>query len=97
LNYGEEGAPRRHSLYKAYDGFSIVAEQYKKLTGEDVPIVPISFFEEDGQKEVKIGEMSTLRDNDTDLSNADWYMQQVAEMLPEEQRGYYGDKSNELS
>jgi len=86
---GEGDNPRDHSLYKAYDGFSVVAEQYKKLTGEDVPIVPIGFSEKEGQREVKIGDPSTLRDNDTDLSNADWYMKQIAEILPEEQRGYY--------
>jgi 1-acyl-sn-glycerol-3-phosphate acyltransferase len=88
---GADGSPREHSLYKAYDGFSVVAEQYKKLTGEDVPIIPISFSEQGDQRAVKVGDPSTLRDNDTDLSNADWYMKQVSDMLPEEQRGYYKD------
>lgn len=86
---GEEGAPRSHSMYKGYDGFVVIAEQYKKLTGEEVPIVPIGFYEEEGKKQVKIGNASTLRDNDTEHSNTDWYMRQIAEQLPEEQRGYY--------
>jgi len=89
---GEKNSPRSQSLYKGYDGFNVIAEQYKKLTGEDVPIVPIGFFVEAGQKEVKIGSPSTIRDNDSDLSDADWYMQQIADMLPEEQRGYYAKK-----
>ena len=89
---GQDGAPRSHYLYKGYDGFAVIAEQYKKLTGEDVPIVPIGFYEEDGKKQVKIGNASTLRDNDTELSNTDWYMRQIAEQLPEKQRGYYGNE-----
>ncbi|MCA9355151.1 1-acyl-sn-glycerol-3-phosphate acyltransferase [Candidatus Kaiserbacteria bacterium] len=90
---GEEGAPRSHSLYKGYDGFAVIAEQYKRLTSEDVPIVPIGFYEEGEKKQVKIGNASTLQDNDTELSNTDWYMGQIAEQLPEEQRGYYAQKS----
>ncbi len=86
---GEEGAPRSHSLYKGYDGFTVIAEQYKKLTGEDVPILPISFYEEDGKKEIKIGNVSTIQENETELSNTDWYMQKIAEKLPENQRGHY--------
>lgn len=89
---GENGSPRSHELYKGHDGFSVIAEQYKKLTGEDVPIVPISFYEQDGQKEVKVGTPSTVKDNDSDLSDTDWYMKQIADMLPEEQRGYYSEK-----
>lgn len=89
---GDNGAPRDHSLYKGYDGFGVIAEQYKKLTGEEVPIVPVSFYEQDGKKQINVGSPSTLRDNDTELSNTDWYMQQIAEMLPEEQRGHYGNK-----
>lgn len=90
---GENDSPRSQSLYKGYDGFNVIAEQYEKLTGQDVPIVPISFYEEDGQKEVKIVAPSTIRDNDSDLSDTDWYMQQIADNLPEEQRGYYTQKS----
>lgn len=91
---GKDGALRSHSLYKGYDGFNVIAEQYKKLTGNEVPIVPISFYEHDGQKEVQIGTPSTVRDNDSGLSDTDWYMQQIANMLPEEQRGYYSKTPN---
>jgi 1-acyl-sn-glycerol-3-phosphate acyltransferase len=94
---GEDGAPRSHSLYKGYDGFAVIAEQYKKLTGEEVPIVPIGFYEEGEKKQVKIGTVSTLRDNDSELSNADWYMEQIAEMLPEQQRGHYGNSQSQIT
>lgn len=89
---GNNDTPRSHSMYKGYDGFTVIAEQYKKLTGEDVPIIPIGFYEANETKQVTIGTASTLRDNDSELSNTDWYMQQIAEMLPEHQRGYYGNK-----
>lgn len=89
---GGNGAPRSHSLYKGYGGFDVIAEQYKKLTSEDVPIVPISFYEQGGKKEIRIGTPSTISDNDTELSDTDWYMRKIAGMLPEEQRGYYRDE-----
>lgn len=86
---GEEGSPRAHKLYKGYSGFDIIAEQYKKLTGGNVPIIPVACHEHEGEKIVKIGEPRTLQENDTDLSNTDWYMHQIAMMLPETQRGHY--------
>jgi 1-acyl-sn-glycerol-3-phosphate acyltransferase len=89
---GENGTPRSHSLYKGYDGFAVIAEQFKKLTGEDVPIVPIGFYEEGEKKQVKIGIASTLQDNDSEQSNADWYMGKIAKMLPEQQRGHYREE-----
>jgi len=88
---GEHGEPRGQNLYQGLDGFSTVAEQYKKLTGEDVPIIPISVFRENTQSEVRIGNPSFIADNDTELSTTDWYMQQIADRLPEDQRGHYGN------
>ena len=88
---GEHGEPRGQNLYQGLDGFSTIAEQYKKLTGEDVPIIPISVFKENTQSEVRIGNPSFIADNDTELSTTDWYMQQIADRLPEDQRGHYGN------
>lgn len=92
---GEDGEPRSQSLYQGYDGFSFIAEEYEKLTGEEVPIIPVGFFKENREKHVKIGQPSTLSENDTELSPADFYMQQIAASLPEDQRGYYKDESKE--
>jgi 1-acyl-sn-glycerol-3-phosphate acyltransferase len=92
---GDEDTPRSHGLYKGYDGFNIIAEQYKKLTGEQLPIVPIAVSEESEKKRMQIGEPMRLNDNDSDLSDTDWCMSQLAEMLPEENRGYYGRKASE--
>lgn len=86
---GEGSEPRSRALYKGYGGFDIIARQYKKLTGENVPIVPMSVFEEEGKRKISIGTPSTTNENDSDFSDTDWYMRQIAEMLPKEQRGYY--------
>lgn len=91
---GDNGESRSQTLYKALDGFNVVAEQYKKLTGENVPIVPISLYKEDDQRHVKVGNPSFITDNDTELSDTDWYMKQIAANLPEDQRGHYTDSSN---
>jgi 1-acyl-sn-glycerol-3-phosphate acyltransferase len=89
---GESDAPRSRSMYKGYGGFDIIAKQYQKLTGKDVPIVPMSVFEEEGNRKISIGTPKTTNQNDSDFSDVDWYMHQIADMLPEDQRGYYSTK-----
>lgn len=82
---GDNNSPRSQSLYKGYGGFEIIAQQYKKLTGEKLPVIPTAVFvDEDGTKKVKIG---TSLGHDEVL--VDVCMHKIAEMLPETQRGYY--------
>ena len=55
-------------------------------------IVPMSVFEEEGDRKISVGTPKTTNENDSDFSDVDWYMHQIAQMLPEEQRGYYSTK-----
>lgn len=86
---GEDGASRSHSLYKGLDGFNIIAEQYKKLTGEELPIIPVAISETDKTKQMQIGSPLKLSENDSGTSDTDWCMHHIAAMLPKENRGYY--------
>lgn len=81
-------------MKKGYQGIELVARQYQKLTGEELPIVPTAFIEDrkTGKKKVVVGKPLLLSENDSGMSGTDWCMAHVAEMLPEEQRGYYKDK-----
>ncbi|MFA5945929.1 MAG: lysophospholipid acyltransferase family protein [Patescibacteria group bacterium] len=69
-------------LRKAYPGIEIVNNEYRRLTGEDAPIVPIAISD----KRVQIGESLTLGQGDS----VHTVMAKIAGMLPVEERGYYG-------
>jgi len=86
-------ARERKEMKQGYGGLELVARQYKKLTGEDLPIVPTAYIEDAKSKQRKliIGKPLKLSQNDSDFNDTDWVMAHVAEMLPEEQRGYYKD------
>lgn len=83
----------KQQMKKCYRGIELIATQYKKITGEDLPIVPTAFIEdrETSKKTVVVGQPLFFEENDTELSDTDWAMAHVAAMLPEEQRGYYKD------
>ena len=79
-------------MKRAYRGIELIASQYEKLTGRQLPILPTSFFEEAGSGRVlNIGKTVFLDKNDGGLSDTDWLMRQIAMMLPEKNRGYYSD------
>lgn len=85
---GDNNSPRSHSLYKGYSGFELIAEQYKKLTGETVPIIPTAvFMDEQGRKKVTFAPAL-----DAALPETQTCMEKIAEMLPESQRGHYATK-----
>ncbi len=89
---GSRFNPReRAELKRAYSGIELIASRYKKLSGKDLPILPTAFIENrvSGEKILSIAPALSLEDNKTDLSDTDWCMKHVAEMLPEEQRGFY--------
>ena len=90
---GQFGLREKAEMKQGYAGMELLIRQYKKLTGEDLPIVPTAFREDrvTGKKELIIGERLSLKENNTKLSDTDWCMAHVANMLPEEQRGYYKD------
>lgn len=84
----------RKEMKQGYRGIELVAKQYKKLTGEELPVIPTAYIEDAKTKKRKliVGQPLKLSENDTDLNGTDWAMAHVAEMLPEEQRGFYKDK-----
>jgi hypothetical protein len=81
-------------MKQAYRGLELIASQYEKLTGKQLLVLPTSFFEEVGLGRVlKIGKAVVLEKNDSGLSDTDWLMKQIAEMLPEKNRGHYSDQA----
>jgi len=84
----------KKEMKQGYRGVELIAEQYKKLTDEELPIVPTAFIEDDktGERKIIIGKPLKLSGNDCNLNGTDWCMEHVAEMLPEQQRGYYKNK-----
>lgn len=86
---GTEGSSRQQVLYKGYGGFELIAEQYKKLTGNELPIVPTAVFvNEEGQKKAVFGE-PLVKNRDIEQSLTDTCMVEIAKKLPKEQQGYY--------
>ncbi|GEM_PF-1018752 len=83
----------RKEMKQGYRGIELVASQYKKLTGEELPIIPTAYIEDAKTKTRKliVGQPLKLSENDTELNGTDWAMAHIASMLPEEQRGYYKD------
>ncbi len=73
----EEGNVMR----KAYGGIETIAREYKRVTGEDLPITPIAIK----KRGIEIGSAVTLKRGDTVHD----VMKRIAEMLPEELQGYY--------
>jgi 1-acyl-sn-glycerol-3-phosphate acyltransferase len=89
---GVQKLAREHKeMKRGYRGIELVAKQYQKLTGEELTIIPTTCIEDANTKKRKliVGQPLKLSENDTDLNGTDWCMKHVAEMLPEEQRGYY--------
>lgn len=92
-----EGLSREKAeLKKAYGGIELIASQFKKLTGIELPILPTAFNEDRRAKNKKliIGEPIVFEKNDSNLRGVDWVMTHIAEMLPEEKRGYYAGLIN---
>ncbi len=85
---GENDEPRGKFMYKGYGGFDVVARQYKKLTGQDVPIVPIAVYDEENKRTVDINNPVVLG-GDKNTDEVDFCMRKISEMLPQSQRGYY--------
>jgi 1-acyl-sn-glycerol-3-phosphate acyltransferase len=79
-------------LRQAYRGAELIIKYYEKQTGEKLPVLPVAYLEKDGLSTISIGEPITTDDNDTELNFSDFAMTKVAELLPEENRGYYADK-----
>ncbi len=81
----------KEELKQGYRSIEVLTRQYKKLTGEELPVLPLAFNADrkNDQRHLQIGKPLVLEKNQTDLNGTDWCMAHVASMLPEEQRGYY--------
>ncbi|MDR1196852.1 MAG: 1-acyl-sn-glycerol-3-phosphate acyltransferase, partial [Candidatus Nomurabacteria bacterium] len=86
------GTKNKTELRPAYRGMELVVKNYQRKTGENLKVLPAAYLEVDGKPTVNIGEPITTEDNDTDMNFSDFAMTKVAELLPEENRGYYADK-----
>lgn len=80
------------SLREAYPGGELIARQYKKLTGQDLTIVPVGIT----PTNATIGKPIALSQNDTELSGTEWTMGHIASLLPERDRGHYTNAANTI-
>ncbi|MEK7633037.1 MAG: lysophospholipid acyltransferase family protein [Patescibacteria group bacterium] len=71
-------------MRKAYGGIEHIAREYRRLTGKDLPIVPVGITKGSATagEPVVLGEGQSVHD----------VMKKVAELLPENERGYYGEE-----
>lgn len=80
-------------LQKGYGGMEIIAREYKRVTGKELPILPTAITKngegELGRKQIRVGAPFTFSENQGQESNTDWAMQRVASLLPEAEKGYY--------
>jgi 1-acyl-sn-glycerol-3-phosphate acyltransferase len=77
----EEGGKPEKKMRKAYSGIDVVAREYKKVTGKELPILPLAIT--DGGVEVL--EVMNLSEGETIHK----VMEEISKHLPEEERGYY--------
>ncbi|MDR3125580.1 MAG: 1-acyl-sn-glycerol-3-phosphate acyltransferase [Candidatus Nomurabacteria bacterium] len=79
-------------LREAYRGMELLAKHYERRTGQKLDILPVAYTEDDGRSKIVVGEAVTVGDNDTGMNLSDFVMTKIAELLPEENRGFYADK-----
>lgn len=96
---GDDGTARKQSMYQGYAGVEIISRQYEKLTGKELPIVPIAIYSRNnaGKRVLDIGNPITFSQNQSGLSDIDWCMTHIAKRLPTDQRGYYSGMTERLS
>jgi len=74
-------------LRRGYGGIELIAREYKRVTGKDLPLVPVGI----SGKSVGVGAPVIAGQNPPNVSLTDHIMAQVAKQLPEQERGYYAD------
>ncbi len=86
-------------LQEGYGGMGLIAAEYKKLTGQDLKIIPVAMYT-DEQKTVNVGEplfIPGAKGKIDKKEDTDSIMTYLASMMPEKFRGYYKDKVNKGS
>ncbi len=77
FTYGDRG------LRKAYSGFLLIASEYKRQTGKDLRLLPVGC----SKSKTSVGEPFVLGGT----ASVDDAMERIAALLPEGERGKYGD------
>lgn len=75
----EEGNVMR----KAYGGIELIAKEYERLTGETLPVVPVAITDD----AIRVQRPTTMKEKPTVHD----VMKGIAQLLPEKERGYYGE------
>lgn len=73
-----------NTLRRAYGGVEYIASEFKKLTGKDLPILPVGLT----THEIHVGEPVALNAQ----GDVHDIMRLIAQLLPESDRGYYADQ-----
>lgn len=83
---------KKKELRPAQGGFSMIAKEYERVTGEALPIVSFATSDEG----VSFGEGYTLHDVPEGEDVTDYAMGRISMLLPEEMRGVYADQGKKL-
>lgn len=77
----EEDHKPEKKMRQAYSGIELIAREYKKVTGKELPILPVVITDGgvDIQPPMELGDGGTVHD----------VMKVIAAELPEEERGFY--------
>jgi len=79
-------------LRKAYGGVELIAREYQRLTGKDLPIVPVSVWGNAEVKRIEVGEAITLARGGKERSGTERVMRELADLLPEDLQGEYAEE-----
>lgn len=77
----------KKELHQGYRGLELIAKYYEESTSQKLLIVPVAILSEKNQqgRRIRIGKPLLLSKNQT----TDWVMTHLAQLLPEDQRGFY--------
>jgi 1-acyl-sn-glycerol-3-phosphate acyltransferase len=78
-------------LRRAYGGVELIAREFKRLTGRELPIVPVSVWNNEEGRQIEVGDKFILGDIGKKRSGTDQIMRELAELLPDELQGEYGE------
>lgn len=84
---------KERKMRKAYGGIELIAKEYKRVTGAELPIVTLAV----SAKGATVGKPTAFSENKTSMSGTDWLMTKIALDLPESERGYYAANAKELT
>lgn len=76
----------KKQLRKAYPGIELICAEYKRIMGQDLPIVPTAVR----KNEVIIGDAISLSGDAKQKQGTDVVMRKLAQLLPKGERGVCG-------